>query len=81
MLHQDGNDNVDQDKLSGQNEGDEVDGRDHSVVAGGAAATVPQRVLEEASKHDMSTGIWIILQNLVSQSVMKHLNNYWKDCQ
>lgn len=35
MLHQDGDDNVDQDELSGQNKGDEVDGRDHSVVAGG----------------------------------------------
>lgn len=35
VLHQDSNDNIDQDKLGGENEGHEVDGRDHSVVAGG----------------------------------------------
>lgn len=34
VLHQDSNDYIDQDELSGEDKGDKVDGGDHGVVAG-----------------------------------------------
>lgn len=45
MLHQHGNDHVDQHKLGCQHEGHEVDGGDDCVVAGGLLVTVPEGVL------------------------------------
>lgn len=55
VLHQDSDDHVDQDKLSGQDEGDEVDGGDHGVVASaGVMGAVPQSVLGEERQDDMS---------------------------
>lgn len=46
VLHEHGDHHVHQDELGCQHEGDEVDGRNDGVVAGGLLVTVSQGVLE-----------------------------------
>lgn len=69
MLHQHGNDHVDQHKLGCQHEGNEVDGGDDRVVAGGLLVTVPEGVLGRQVRGVRLGGQWAELSQEVRSPV------------